>query len=96
MLAGVEPATSWSSVRRRIQLSHRGPTHNDTCIYISYLWKQWSKLCVAKVTEQFFHIKDNWTIQEMNIENDIIRKVLIAVQHAKQICEDQLYALDAG
>ena len=27
--AGVEPATSWSPVGRRIQLSHRGQQYND-------------------------------------------------------------------
>ena len=55
-LVGVEPATSWSPVRRRIQLSHRGRLQ-----HLSWSMRQPSDICPMK-TQISLHICAVWSV----------------------------------
>ena len=79
--AGVEPATSWSPVRRRIQLSHRGRQH---LIWVYTVCKGLSDIQIPCSNSQIVDSIEIWP-QYSWIAKDLIPKRIHTCQHNSDI-----------
>ena len=78
--AGVEPATSWSPVGRRIQLSHRGRLGKDIYIYAEAVLASTHNLCFEQKYEKcqiFFSEKFHFLVVKFSVH--LNRRVFVMI-----------------